>query len=267
MKQVSNFPKVTADMLRTQLHWTLGFLGVILTIQIIRIIFGESDVDGFYMSILIGANIFMFVIGIMASSYLPQYVQNGVTRKDYFNGALLASIGLAVLIPIITIALSLLERLTIGNIVNIPFGDPDINTAITDFESSGSAIGDIIGSIVSHTVQAFILTPYVDPASNWFLAIGVFSLNIFMFYLLGWLISASFSRLGVGAGLAFIALAIMISMLGDTLQRVSLDLPALNTFPMVGGLPLGVTIPGLLLVILIPIWLIRLLTKRTPIKM
>ncbi|QQK77107.1 hypothetical protein HUG15_17005 [Salicibibacter cibarius] len=264
---MSNFPKVTADMLRTQLHSTLGFLGVMLAIQIIRIIFGGSDVDGYYMSILIAANIYMFIIGMTFSTSLPHYVQNGVTRKDFFNGTLLASIGMAVFIPVMTLALSLLERFIMGNIANIQLGDSDINTALNAFEASGHVIGDIIGSIVSHTVQAFILTPYVDPASNWFLAIGVFSLNIFMFYLLGWLISASFSRLGVGAGLAFIALAIMISILGDTLQRVSLDLPVLNTFTMVESLPLGVTIPGLLLVILIPIWLIRLLTKRTPIKM
>jgi len=260
MKQTAIFPKVANDMFWVQLFWALGFLGVMLVINIIKIIiatFQGNEPNSYYDSIFIAANIFMLVIGILAIYFLPHYVGNGVTRKDYYKGTLLASVGLSITIPIITICISLLEQMILKNIDKVSFKAANIiNEVVLEIDSN--IVGDI--------VQSIILTPYVDPQSNWFLAICVFSLNIFMYYLAGWLISTSFYRFGAGTGLGFIIIALIVLMLEDVLLRISLDLPIPSRFSTLGSLPLSITILSILFIIFISIWIIRLLTKRVTIK-
>lgn len=269
MNQKSMFPKVVMDMFWIQFTWALGFLGIMLAINIFKIVstvIGNGGVDSYYGAVFIAANIFMLVIGIISINFLPYYVENGVTRKDYFKGALLASAGLSVVIPIIAFYVAAIERLIVTNLTNITFGDIDLNSV---FQEIDSEVGDVggVGDVISTIVQSVIFTPYVDPGSNWILAMAVFSLNIFLYYLLGWLISASFYRFDTIIGLGSIVIALVLLMVGDTLIRVSLGFPIFESLAALNSLPAGVAVAGVLFVVVVSIWMIRLLTKNVSIKM
>lgn len=252
------FPKVANDMFWVQLLWALGFLGVLLVFHIVKIIVAfiqGTGVDSFYNSVYV-TNIFMLVIGIISVYFLPHYVGNGVTRKDYYKGALLASVGLSVVIPIIVSCVSALGQFIIKNIDKISLKESDFNAVVLETDN-------IIGEIV----KSVIFTPYVDPQSNWGLAIVVFSLNIFVYYLVGWLISAGFYRFDTGTGLGFIVIAFIVITLEDVLLRISLDLPIPSRFSVFDSLPSSITVLCMLFVIFLSLWTIRLLTKRATIKM
>jgi hypothetical protein len=254
------FPKVASDMFQFQMVWAFGFLGVMLIINIVKIVINfiqGTEVEGYYASVLIASNIFMIIFGLISTSFLPYYVGNGVTRKDYFNGALLASFGLSLTIPISTFVISIIERFILTNLLNMNFRGIDINEAVLDVDSN--LIGDFVLSI--------ILTPYVDPGSNWILALGIFSLHLFIFYLIGWFVSASFYRFGTFTGILFIVVAFFIILLKDLFLRISLGLPLSNRFSTLDSLPLGLTVPGILLIIVFIVSIIRLLTKKVTIKM
>lgn len=260
MKQSSIFPKVVKDMFWVQLKWTFWFFGIMLAINIfniVRSIIQGSNVDTYYNAVFVGANIFMFVIGIISIYFLSHYVEKGVTRKDYFKGSLLAAIGLSVVIPIISFCISIIIQFIINNIVNISFNSPHMINDVVQ-ETDSHMIGDI--------VQSFILTPYIDPKSHFILAMAVFSLNIFMYYVIGWLISASFYRFETVIGLGFILIALIFLMIEDALLRISLDLPVLERFSTLQTIPQGLAVLSILAIILVSIWLIRLLTKRATIK-
>jgi len=263
---MKDYLKVTGDLFWTQMTWTFGFLGIMFIINLIQIgfnVFQGTEVEGgFYASIMIAGNIYMLIIGITIIYFLRYYVELGVTRKAYFIGALLASIGLSIVIPIITLLVLFLERFILTNVLNLSYKVQDINAilneVLVDLEGS-------FGGVIAEIVLSFILSPNLDPFSNWLLAIVVFALNLFIFYLLGWLISAGFKAGGTITGLAFIVLAVGMNLMKDTLLRISLDLPLAERYLAFDSLSLGVTLPGLLLLIIIPIWIIRQLTKKATI--
>src|SRR5690606_29352554 len=187
MKQTANFPKVATDMFMVQLIWTAGFLGIMLIVNIVKLIIAGNQgnlAEGFFNSLFVAGGIYMFVLGILSIYFLPHFVGNGVTRKDYFKGTVLASIGISIVIPIITMIITFLEKFIL-NIVGLSYKEQTINNVDLD----GNIIGDII--------QSAIISPYVDPQNNWILAIAVLSLNIFVNYLIGWLIGSSFYRFDV----------------------------------------------------------------------
>ncbi|WP_071392862.1 hypothetical protein [Bacillus tuaregi] len=258
MKQTAIFRKVAIDMFFAQLMWAGGFLGVMLIVNIVKIILTgmgiQDEVEGYFNSIYIAANIFMLIVGILSIYFLPHFVGNGVTRRDCFLGTALASIGLSITIPIITLIISLLEKMILG-LVDLPYKMQTIN----DIELDGNLIGDI--------VQSIILTPYVNPLDHWLLAICVLSLNLFIYYLLGWFISSSFYRFDFIAGLAAILTSIVIKMLLDTLLRIALELPVFGWFSKLTFLPMSVALCGILVVILLTFWSVRRITKRVSIKM
>lgn len=217
----------------------------------------RGDIDSFYNAMFVAVPIYMLIIGLISLYFLPHYVEHGVTRKDYFKGALIAFGGLAAVIPFITYMITLVERVILNTMTSIPIKEPDLNAIILEIDSH--VVGDI--------VQAVVLTPYVDPQSHWVLSIAVFSLNSFVYYLLGWLISTSFYRFSTVPGIVSIFIALVILMLVDTLLRVSLDLPVLNTLSGLNVLPLAVTLLAILLLISLTLWSVRSLTKRVRIKM
>jgi hypothetical protein len=93
MKQPKNYPKVAIDMFFVQGIWASGFLGIMLLIQIVKsvlFIFNDNNgVNTYYDATFIASNIFMLVIGIISAvGFIPHYVSNGVTRKDYFKGGI-----------------------------------------------------------------------------------------------------------------------------------------------------------------------------------
>lgn len=259
MKQSRIFPKIANDMFFVQLLWAFKFLGVALAIHIFKIIQGfiqGYEVDSYYNVVFVFSNIFILVVGILSGHFLPKFVENGVTRKDYFKGTLLSSIGLSAAIPIILICISQLEQLVIKNMGKISFKELDINSILLE-----------IGDIRTDIVHSIFFSPFVDPKSNLVLAIAVFTLNLFMYYLVGWLISASFYRFANGIGIGFIVIAFIILTLEDVLLRISLDLPVSSRFEILDSLPLGMIVFCLFVLIFISIWIIRLLTKRVSIKM
>ena len=258
MKQPRNYPKVASDMFFVQGTWAAGFLGVMIIVQIIKIItsyFNGNEVNTYFTATFIASNIFMLVIGIISAiGFIPHYVSNGITRKDYFKGTIIGTIGLSLVIPIISAIITGVIQLIINLfnlLVNIsPFKNP---------------IHEVDNHVVADIITSVIFTPYIELSSNWIVAILVFALNIFTYYVVGWLIGASFSRLGVIVGLFSIILGFIVVQAEDILLSVSLGLNVPN---FVGELeiPIVLSIIAILLILSLCLWLIRQLTKNMIVK-
>lgn len=60
----SNYPKVATDMFAIQMSWTLGFLGVMFIIHMIKIItslFSGNNPEVYFISTFFAAHIYMLV--------------------------------------------------------------------------------------------------------------------------------------------------------------------------------------------------------------
>ena len=260
MNHKAIYPKVATDLFWIQFFWSLGFLGVMFMIHVIKIIIhviNDTGVNYYFSAIYTSSNIFMLVIGIISVyGFLGHYIGNGVTRNDYFKGAVLSTIGLSFAIPVIASVISLIEHWLIRltqwyTVENNPFSN----------RSSGednNVIGDIIESVV--------ISPFIDLQSNWLLAILIFALNLLTYFVAGWIISATFYRFGVLIGLGSIVLALVILIASDGLLSAALGLPV---FEMLAPLPLSlpISILGVLVILGIALWIIRLMTRRVAVKM
>ncbi len=259
MKQPAIFPKVAKEMFSVQMSWTVWFLGIVFAVNIIKIISAinqNTEVDNLYNAVFVAGTIYMLIIGIISISFLRHYVENGVTRKDYFKGTLLAALGLSIIIPLIAYMVSQLQLLLLKNIETVSVKTAEFNSVVLDVDDH--IIGEIVTSIV--------FAPYIDPQNHAWLALAVFSINLFTYYVLGWFISVGFYRFHAGAGLAFIFIALIIVSLEDVFLRVSLDLPVLSRYEMLESLPAGILLLFALLLIVLALSIIRLLTKRVAIK-
>lgn len=248
------YGKVFKDMFFVQLSWTLWFLGIATVIHLIRMaisVFHGGEVDHFYNAIFVAGNIYMLIIGIICIYFLTYFVENGVTRKEYFVGGLLASAALSVVIPVISLIVTTAEKLLLNNIVS--FRQMEI---MPELESD--AIGDI--------VQSIVITPYVDPEKHLLLAIGIFSLNIFIYYIFGWLISASFYRFQAMFGIAVIGVLLIALLTIHSLIRSAANLPIFHTFSFIEGIPSSLAILTIFLLLFIVVFLIRQLTKKVAVK-
>ncbi|SES31255.1 hypothetical protein [Psychrobacillus sp. OK032] len=259
MKQKAIYPKVATDLFWVQFFWAFGFLGVLLVVQIIKTILSTTkgiEMNDYFDAVFIAANIFMLVIGIISTyGFLPYYVSNGVTRKDYFKGSAIASVGLSITIPIIASIVSVIQIFLV-NLINLSI------LKDSSFDNNAGAEGSIIGEII----LSIIFTPFVDLQSNWLLAIFVFALNIFIYYLVGWLIGSGFYRFGVLFGLISIIIAFLIIYAQDLLLSIALDLPVQDMFATL-DFPIYVSVIGIFVLIAITLWMIRQLTKRVAVKM
>lgn len=252
MNNQATFLKVGFATLQAQLIWALWFLGIMLVVNIIRLVLSNFGVesDYFYAQLFISSNIFMLIVGIITIYFLPFYVENGVTRKDYFYGNVIAALGLSLLIPIGGYVITFVEKLIFPN-----FRNPDFSPV---FDHDGNIIGDLI--------QSVILTPYVDVETSPFLSLVVFSINILGFYLIGWMIGAAFYRLGVIGGLFIIVLGLVFIAFKDSMMRIALDLPMFEFFKVFQVVPQSIAFFLGIGVIVLILFIIRLLTKRAPIK-
>lgn len=256
MQQPVSVSKTAIEMLWVQLTWTFWFVGIILVINVFNIFFSSDGIDGFYSSGYISSNIYMLVIGIITISFLRYYVENGVTRKNYYYGNILAAIGISIILPILIYLISLVEKFIFNSFTSIVLQERTLGKIDIDMD------GNIIGEIV----QTMILTPFISPENNLLFSLALFSLHIFVFYLIGWLIGSGFSRLGVIGGLAIIVLGIAFLMIKDTMVRVAFDFPLLETFSVLNDVPESMAYLVIAAIILVTLLLIRLLTKRAPIK-
>lgn len=256
MKKPVSFLKPAMDLLFVQLTWTFWFLGIILVINLGKIIFG-GDVDSFYSAGYIASNVYMLVIGIIAINFMPYYVENGITRKNYFIGNAIAGVGLSIILPILVYAINFAEKLLVSNFTSKVLNERSLDEIVIDID------GNIIGEII----QSIILTPFINPESNLILSLTLFSLNIFVFYIVGWMISSAFYRLGVIMGIIFIVIGVGFIGVKDSMIRLTLDIPLFESFSALDIVPINFALPVVFVVILVIIFLIRLLTKRAKIKM
>lgn len=265
MKAKAVFPKVATDLYITQFIWALNFLGFLLFLQIAKPILAripylkmnnKLNVGNYFDTVFVSANIFMLVIGIIVVlGFLPYYVNNGVTRKDYFKGAAIASLGLAISIPIVASIIYGLQKI-IMKMTSFPI----VEKSALSKQLLGSD-EDFIGDLV----QSVIITPFVELETNWLLAIVVFALNLFTYYLVGWLIGSGFYRFGLPVGLLCIAISFVLVYVQDLLLSLALDLPVQAQFTSL-NIPLSLAIIGTLVLGSIVLWMIRQLTRNVPVK-
>lgn len=175
MKQKSIISRVSIDMFLEQMKWSLWFIVFVLVSYIVVIAISintgsnSSDFFGFSYG---STKVYMLVIGIIsASAFLTFYVKHGVTRKDYFIGSILAIIFLSITLTLIPAVLVGVEYI-IFDISNLSQSDSFLNFN-----------------------------------NNWFLLVNF--INIFTYYLIGWLLGAGYYRFGWILGFGFIALSII----------------------------------------------------------
>src|SRR5690625_1240831 len=258
MKPIS-FARTGQDLLIVQFIWSLWALGIFILVQTIQKFF-MSNVDSFYNAGYISSNIYMFVIGIIAISFLTYYVEHGITRKNYFYGNVITSIGLSIVIPIIIYIVSLVEGFIINIFTSLTLDKNSLDGALADVATDGD------GNIIAEIILSMILQPFINPEINLFLSLALFSLNIFVFYVIGWLIGAAFQRLSVIGGILFIIIGIALMAVKDSMIRLMMDIPLYENFSVLEIVPKGLALPVLFIVVLLILFLIRQLTKRAVIK-
>ncbi|SEL68894.1 hypothetical protein SAMN04488688_105165 [Paenibacillus sp. cl141a] len=242
MKKTSSpISKVSTEMFIQQGSWALGFLTIVLLIYIgagIVNIIGfnireEMSDEDFFSIAYRSTKGFMLVVGIISAyGFLSYYVRHGITRRDFFSGSALAAVYLSLAFPVATALIQWIVLL---------FASQD----------EGS----------TRLLQAF--------DNSWLLMLVSYGIQIFIFYLMGWMIGSGFYRFGWIRGLGWIAVALVLIGFMDALWQFELAsiweqwLPVTTDF----SVTLPVSLAGSLAVILIALILIRLITRRVTIKM
>ena len=179
MEQKAVFPKVAKDMYQEQMKWTIWYLAFVLFAQITHIflvyysIDDDSTVRGFLTFLFGSAKVYMIVIAIISvNGFLSYYVGQGVTRKDYWAGSVLAALGLTVTIIFFSTVLTYLQY----------------------------------GILEMFQLSHLLSDEFLD--GNWSLVIQ-YLFSIFIYYLAGYLIGVGFYRFRWIAGLGFVALFLL----------------------------------------------------------
>ncbi|MBT2762842.1 Tat pathway signal protein [Paenibacillus sp. ISL-20] len=242
MKKTSSaVTRVSTDMFIQQGSWALGFLFIVLLIYIgagvgssigVNVREGMTE-EGFFSLTYRSTKGFMLVIGIISAyGFLSYYVRHGVTRRDFFTGAAVAAVYLSLAFPVVV-----------------------------------GLVNWIIGMVTSHDAGSTSLLPEFD--NNWLLTLVSYGVQIFTYYLMGWMIGSGFYRFGWIRGLGWIAVALVLIGFMDALWQFELAsiwelwLPVTTAF----SVTLPVSLAGSVAVILITLILIRLITRRVTIKM
>jgi len=239
MKQQSLLYKVAKSLFIEQLKWSPVYIVIIFILHMVLTYF-HTQIE-FTLNSLIGFSyfsnhIYMLVIGIIAGAYfLPFYVRHGVTRKDYFLGTVLSSLGMSVAFTIIIAILSFIE----GAILHL-FGFKWLPTTI-------------ISTNADYPLLLILL---------------IYILNIFTYYQIGWLITMGYYRFGWKIGFGFIALAILFTVAHGFLWENEvyhklLDQLAVN----LSNLSLLISILSTLLLNGLILCIIRLSTRKVAIKL
>lgn len=239
-KTSSTVTRVSMDMFLRQGSWALGFLFVVLLLYVgvgIGTSIGVNVRDGFaeenFFSIANRSTKgFMLVIGIISAyGFLSYYVRHGVTRRDFFNGAAVAAFYLSLAFPIVV-----------------------------------GLIQWVVSMLPSQDVSSSSLLQHFN--NNWFLALASYGIQIFIYYLMGWMIGSGFYRFDWIRGLGFIAAAIVLISLMDALWQFELASLWEQWLPVADfSVTLPVSLAGSMVVMLIGLILIQLITRRVSIKM
>ncbi|MGG6311390.1 hypothetical protein [Paenibacillus macerans] len=191
----------------------------------------EIDAQNFLPFAYQPSKVFMLVIGILSvSGFLTFFVKQGVTRKAYFYGSSLAAAAVALVLM--------------------------------------GFVG-VLGSLQQLLFPVAQTRNFLGENFSWPLTVLVYSLNILVYYVAGYLIGAGFYRFGKIGGMLYIVLALAVILISDvmwefelkeTIQRV-VYLGDILDFPVWGSLT------GTLLLVGVTLWIIRATTKRVRIKL
>lgn len=228
--------KVAFDIFFEQFKWSLWFLAALVTVHVIVLFFvpdSDAGIVNFLEFSRYSTAIFMLVCGIMAAYvFISPYVQEGLTRRDTYQGIAVSAFGLALALTLIPLSLNGIEFL-LAEYAALPF----------NFTSYGSG-------------------------SAWLMETISYLLNIFTYYLVGWVISIGYYRFGWLKGFLFIGIAIVtLSLNGyfwgeDDINTAIPWMPNIQADPT----PAIATI-GSLILIAVLLAVMRLLTKRMTIKL
>ncbi|MFD2924283.1 hypothetical protein [Halobacillus naozhouensis] len=233
MKSRNNIGKIATDMSAIQLSWSAIFLLIAFLISIVaRTVFAAPDVtqESFFTFVYQPSKIFMLVIGIISvSGFLTFYVKQGITRRDYFFGAAIAAFIVALL----------------------------LNT-----------MAGVTGAVEQFFFPSLETSSFLGPEASWLIMIIVYSLNILVYYIAGWLIGSGFYRFE-GGGVFYIILAVALVSISDILWEFDLKNPLkiFLDFNYHWEFPLTVSFLGTFFLIGITLWIIQATTRRITIKM
>lgn len=222
--------KVGTDLVFIKLIWSAWFLSLLFVLYVGMRIFG-FDIDEGYMTFSYRpSKVFMFVVGVMSvSTFLTFYVKQGVTRKAYFIGAAVSS-------------------------------------CIISF------VHMIVAGIVTFGEQLFVpsaeTATFLGEDASLLLTVMIFTLNVIIYYMAGWLIGAGFYKFGGVMGFIYILLAAVFIIISDILWQLELEelLQPLVDISFIMNTPLYASIIGTLLLIGIMMGMVRALTKKVRIK-
>ncbi len=205
MKQNHIPLKVAFDITSVQSGWSIIFFLILIFNNIIKYMFHEGgEIGNFFNITFSGSTVFMLIIGIIAAyTFLPLYVNHGITRKDYFVGNTLAIFFISLVLLAVSLIITGVEY-TIVNLTNMDI--TFINEGAIENEEN----------IIANFVLSIVLSSFGDMNNvPWLLSIGVFLIRAMFFYAIGWFIGASFYRAGVIAGFGSIAFSIILVSLFD----------------------------------------------------
>lgn len=256
--------KTSSEMFFSQFIWALYYFTAIVLIYIVlNIIFNinsgdEEAIGSFFMFSNDLTNTFMFIIGVIAPSFLSYFIANGVTRKNVFKGSVLAAGGISITMVIVTGALSGIISLAM-KFMNLSV----ITNSITTQEGIFSTLGNLFFSLL------------------------IYSLYLFVHYLIGWFIGSGFYKYGWITGIGFVAGSIIFAsllewfslsvllwgnLIGELLPNTFLNaLSSIVSFDVIRldqlfsasiRLPLIISVLGIAAIVALLIWFIRLLTKN-----
>ena len=183
MKGSTVYRKVTMDLFFEQMKWSAWFLGIITVVHLIIRYFlpdTRESIGGFFEFSRSSAGIFMLVLGILSAyGFMQYYVQQGISRKDMFKGIALAAGGLSVFVTVAVLVVNGIEHLISQQ---FPGSSVLVNSGIDD---------------------------------SWLVEAAFYALSIYVYFLIGWLISIGYYRFGWIIGLGFVVLAIIAISLHD----------------------------------------------------
>ncbi|OIJ11462.1 hypothetical protein BKP37_15590 [Anaerobacillus alkalilacustris] len=228
--------KISIDLFSIQMKWSSWFIAIVFAIYLIVHGFVEKLDENFISFIFRSSKIYMLIIGIVSCfAFLTYFVKNGITRKDYYTGSVIAAtlVGFSIMLiaTIITSVLTLIETYT-----TISFGSAYIH--------------------------------FVEQNSSWLLSFVTFSLIIISYYVAGWIIALGFYRFGGWGGFGSILIAILYMSLTDLLWEGDLSHPLAALLKISKPtMSLPSSILGTLLLLGLGLFIIRKITKRIPIKL
>ncbi|PID23217.1 hypothetical protein CSV61_01850 [Sporosarcina sp. P3] len=189
--------KVATDLYLGQMKWVAWYLPIVY-VAYFAIVWFLDEPDIRSISLLTftfqTTTIFMLVCGIISSSaFLTTYVKYGVTRKSYFQGALLSAIGLAITVIGLTTILT-----WIVHVLNI----------------------NVFKEVVLSSLGV----------NSWLLTSVSYFFVVMIYFLVGWLIGLGFYRYGGVGGFVTIIVAVVVVSLYDLLWLFDTPKPLKGLF-------------------------------------